>query len=412
VAASSIPGESAPAKVRRFSARTGLVVAGALIDFCSVINVPGAAEFSRVDGVQVTVTGFGAVLVLLSVGAWVTMIWSARVPLLPLILGGLLAVIGVSYLLLLVSSVAFVRRWPARTRVTGIVAGIVVAVFAVREALTGWGGALAWFLTSEVEALDDPGWAITALALAIVSTGAAAGVVMLTRTKARADLSEQRAAAELRRADALTEQTVRQAERERIARDMHDALAHRLSVVSLHAGALEAAAGEGDAGEIARTVREQTHAAMQDMRGLIGDLRNPIEEPSASPATMRAIGALVSGLRAGGQPITSLILIESPDRASAMLDGAVYRIVQESLTNAIKHAAGASIDVYVQVAPSEGARVRVVNPLTARGIGTPVGGNGILGIRERAAALSGQAWIGPSEGNFIVDVSLPWQERG
>lgn len=407
-----MPGQRAPMKVARAGGRIALVVIGALIDFCSVINVPGAATFSAAEGGKVSVTGFGVVLVLLAIGSWMTVLWRERVPLLPLILGAVLATIGVSYLLLLVSAVGFVRRWPTRTLVTGIGVGGVVLLFAAREALTTWGDALPWFLTSDVHALDEPGWAIVSFGIGIVSYGVAAVVVLLTRTNARAAQSEQRASAELRRADDLAEQTVRQAERERIARDMHDALAHRLSVVSLHAGALEAAAGAGDAGEMARTVREQTHAALQDMRGLIGDLRNPLESPGDSPATMRAIGALLSGLRAGAQPITSLIVIESPERVGTMLDGAVFRIVQEAITNAIKHAAGASIDVFVQVAPADGARVRVVNPLAAHGLGLPVGGNGLVGIRERAAALGGQAWIGSYEGVFIVDVSLPWQERG
>lgn len=399
-------------KAARAGGTIALVIIGALIDFCSVVNVPGAATFSAADGGRVSVTGFGAVLVLLAVGSWMTVFWRERAPLLPLLLGALLAVIGVSYLLLLVSAVAFVRRRPARTRVVGVGVGVAVVLFAAREAFTAWGDALPWFLTSDVDALDEAGWAIVSFGLSVLSYGVAAGVVLLTRTKARADRSEQRAAAELRRADDLAEQAVRQAERERIARDMHDALAHRLSVVSLHAGALEAAAGAGDAGEMARTVREQTHAALQDMRGLIGDLRNPVDGSGDSPATMRAIGALLAGLRAGAQPITSLVVIESPDRASAMLDGAVFRIVQEALTNAIKHAAGASIDVFVQVAPADGARVRVVNPLVPSGLGAPGGGNGVVGIRERTAALGGQAWIGPFEGVFIVDVSLPWQERG
>jgi len=205
---------------------------------------------------------------------------------------------------------------------------------------------------------------------------------------------------------------VRQAERERIARDMHDALAHRLSVVSLHAGALEAAGMTvgRDAGEIARTVREQTHAALEDMRGLIGDLRSGPGE--ASPATMRAVGALLSDLRAGGVQITAYVVIEAPERATAQFDSAVHRIVQEALTNALKHGKRAPIDVFVQVGPPEGARIRVVNALRPHAAPlAPGGGHGTIGIRERAVALGGTAWIGAHEGTFIVDVTLPWQER-
>lgn len=128
---------------------------------------------------------------------------------------------------------------------------------------------------------------------------------------------------------------------------------------------------------------------------------------------MRAVGSLVTGIRSTGHPITSDVLIESVERAGALLDSAVYRIVQEAITNALKHAAGAPVDVYVRVSPTDGARIRVVNPLVMLPrTSVPGGGNGILGVRERAAALGGDSWIGPHEGSFIVDVTMPWQERG
>jgi len=394
-----------------------LLIVGALIDICAVANVPGAAIFPDADGADggvLRITGLGVSLALLSVAAWFSVLWRRGHPLYALIAGALLAVIGMSYLLLLVGAVALVRQKPAKTMQVGVLVGCGVFLFALREVLTPWGGALAWFLTSDVSAVVGIEWKIVVIVCTLVSLGAAVGVVAITRTRVRAERSEQQAAAQLHRADALAEQTVRQAERERIARDMHDALAHRLSVVSLHAGALEAAAASrGDTGEMARTVREQTHAALQDMRGLIGELRSGADAEPSVPATMRAVGALVAGLRAAGHPITSLILIESPERAGALFDGAVFRIVQESLTNAIKHAPRSSIDLIVQVSPEAGARIRVVNPLVG-GMpgGIPGGGNGVLGIRERVASLGGGSWIGAYEGAFIVDVTLPWQERG
>lgn len=398
---------------RRAGAGIGLFLVGVVVDVCGVVNVPGASTFTRANGGEVTLAPWGTVIVLLVIGAWVTVFWRERHPLLPLITGGVLAAVGVSYLLLLVGAVGFVRHRPGRLRLTAALVSAGVLLFAVREALTPWGGALPWFLTTRVDALDDAGWTVGSFVCALLSLGVAAGVIAVSRSRERAERSDRRAAAEVQRADVLTEQAARQAERERIARDMHDALAHRLSVVSLHAGALEAAAGQGDTSEIARTVREQTHAALQDMRGLIGELRSPQDTATAAPATLRAIGSMLSGVRAGGQQITSLVMIESPERAGALFDSGVYRIVQESLTNAIKHASGSAIDVFVHVSPAEGARVRVVNPLaTLVAPVVPGGGNGILGIRERVAALGGEAWIGDFEGSFIVDVNLPWQERG
>lgn len=406
-----------PGPVRRARTATGrvvLVVLGAVIDFCAVVNVPGAAVLASETGdSRIRVTGLGVALVFLAILSWLSLLWGDRMPLLPVVAGAVLAGIGVSYLLLLVGSVRYLRVRPERLRVVGISVTVGVVAFVARELFTPWGAALPWFLSSDPDAEGDIGWIVATIVFAVVSLAAAVAVVAFSRTRDRADRSERRAAVEVQRADALREETVRQAERERIARDMHDALAHRLSVVSLHAGALESAASGAAAEEMARTVREQTHAALQDMRGLIGDLRKAPDAGGGASATMRALGTLISGVRAAGHPINSLVMIEGVERAGALLDGAVYRIVQEAITNAVKHAPGAPVDVFVQVSPSDGARVRVVNPLGIPRLPTVPGGrNGLLGIRERAAALDGQAWIGPFEGSFIVDVTLPWQERG
>lgn len=394
-----------------------LLVVGAMVEICAVLNVPGAAVIPAADGADggtARVTGLGAGLAFLAIAAWCTVLWRRRHPSIVVVAGVVFAVIGTTYLLLLIGAISLIRQRPEKTTRIGVLVGAGVTLFVLREVFTPWGGALAWFLTTSVSAVNSVEWNVIIVACALLSLGIAAGTVALTRTRVRAERSERQAAAQLYRAEALAEQTVRQAERERIARDMHDALAHRLSVVSLHAGALEAAAAsQGDTGEMARTVREQTHAALQDMRGLIGDLRGGPDAPPSAPATMRAVGGLVAGLRAAGHGITSLVLVESPERAGSLFDGAVFRIVQEALTNAVKHASGAPVDVIVQVSPAQGARIRVVNPAGAPAAGAvPGGGNGLLGIRERAAALGGEAWIGLHEGSFIVDVSLPWQERG
>lgn len=401
---------------RDIAGRVAAVVVGVLIDVCAVANVPGAAVFSGSapsDEGRVSVTGLGTGLAFLVILCWLTVLWGHRVPVLVTIAGAVLAVIGVSYILLLIGAVMLVRRRADSSRIVAVGVACVVSLFALREILTPWGSALPFFLSADPATHDSSGWIIVTLACAVLASGAAAAVVFVGRARERVDSSERRAAAAAEHVDSLREESARQAERERIARDMHDALAHRLSVVSLHAGALESVAGDSTATEIARTVREQTHAALQDMRGLIGDLRSAPGSTSGSPVTMRALGSLIASTRSAGRPVTSFVLIESAERAGALLDGAVYRIVQESLTNAIKHAANAPVDVFVRVDPAEGARIRVVNPIVPGPYpAVPGGGNGVLGIRERVAALGGQAWIGPHEGTFVVDVSLPWREGG
>lgn len=386
-----------------------LLVVGIVVDISGLLNVPGATVVSPETGGEFTYTGFGTLVGLLCMAAWLTVFWRRRYPLVVLIAGGVIAAIGVSYLLLLVGAASEARRHPSRTRALAISIAAALALFVLREVFTPWGGALSWFFGNSLDS-PDPVWGGVAVVLAVLSFALTAAVVLAAQAKQRATHSNERADLERQRAEDLSDEVVRQAERERIARDMHDALAHRLSVVSLHAGALEGVA-PGAAGDIARTVREQTHAALEDMRGLIGDLRSGPGEPT--PSTMRAIGPLLSELRAAGVTITTYVLIEEPERASAQFDSGVHRVVQEALTNAMKHAASAPIDVYMRVEPSSGARIRVVNPLRVsdEGPAVPGGGHGTLGMRERVAALGGTAWIGVHGESFIVDVTLPWQER-
>ncbi|MFJ4172934.1 sensor histidine kinase [Microbacterium sp. NPDC089696] len=396
--------------------RIAMVVVGGLFDVCAVANVPGAAMFSGTASAsegRVSVTALGTGLALLALLCWLTVLWVDRVPLLSAIAGAVLAMIGISYVLLLVGAVSLARRNPDWLRSLTTSIGSLVALFVLREILTSWGSALPFFLSADPATHDGVGWIIASLVCAVLSLTAAGAVVLVGRARDQAGRSERQAAVASQRAESLREETVRQAERERIARDMHDALAHRLSVVSLHAGALESVAAGDTTAEIARTVREQTHAALQDMRGLIGDLRSAPDASYGPPATMRALGSLVASAQTAGQPITSIVMVESVERAGALLDSAVYRIVQEALTNAVKHAASAPVDVFVRVNPAEGARIRIVN-IIVEGVRTavPGGGNGVLGIRERVAMLGGEAWVGAHDGQFVVDVSMPWQEGG
>lgn len=384
-----------------------MLVLGVLVDICCIVNVPGAAILPAEVGGDISVTGLGSALVLAVIAAWITVFWRDRRPWVVVIVGGVLTAVGVSYALLLIGLVAVGVRSRSSLRMLAIVAGGVVLLFVVRGAFTPWGGALAWFFASDPRG-EDPKWIVVAVAIGLTSLAVAGAVVLSSRAAGRAVRSSVRADTERERADRLVEEMARQAERERIARDMHDALAHRLSVVSLHAGALEGVA-DGTAGEIARTVREQTHAALQDMRGLIGDLRSG--PTGDSPSTMRAIGAMLAELRGGGVRIEAFVVMEATERASVQFDSAVHRIVQESLTNAVKHAAGARVDVFVHVDPQSGGRIRIMNPISAGASCVPGGGNGVTGIRERVDALDGTAWIGVHEGEFIVDVTLPWQER-
>lgn len=257
-------------------------------------------------------------------------------------------------------------------------------------------------------------------ALGTVALAAAVGAGVARRYRSSADAALATATAEHRRAEALQTQAAelrtelsRQDERELIAREMHDTVAHHLSLVSLHASALEVTADDPgtDVGEAARSMRTSAHRALDEMRTLIASLRtagDAFAEQYAGPAPRLVdLPRLVDDARAAGVDIGATVFVQQADDAPPALTRAVYRVVQESLTNAMKHAPGARVDVDVRARPGEGVDVVVRN---ARGTGgaSEGGGAGLVGMRERAEALGGTFAAGPDGDAFVVRVHLPW----
>ncbi|MFI9551348.1 sensor histidine kinase [Nonomuraea endophytica] len=213
-------------------------------------------------------------------------------------------------------------------------------------------------------------------------------------------------------ADTAAEQA-KHLERERIAREMHDVLAHRLSILSLHAGALEFRPDAKPA-EIARAagaIRESAHHALQDLRGVIGVLRHSAGDddvPDRPQPTLADVSTLVAEGRQAGMDV-ALILPDQEGVPDALGRNA-YRIVQEALTNARKHAAGAPVTVRVSGGPGEGLTVEVRNPVGVRlGPRIPGAGAGLIGLTERAELSGGRLEHGPRpDGDFLVKAWLPW----
>lgn len=251
----------------------------------------------------------------------------------------------------------------------------------------------------------------------IVAVGIAVGVGLLRRARETAGAAvagQRRQAAVV--ADLRAEMT-RQEERELIAREVHDTVAHQLSLVSLHASALEATGGDATATrEAARDVRAAAHRALEQMRELIGMLRRGESDDRLAPGvdeglTLADLPGLVNDARAAGAPIRATVFVNDGEAAPPALTRAVYRIVQEAMTNALKHAPGADVVVDVRAAPGEGARIRVANGLGGAGgpgPGAPGAGAGILGMRERAVLLGGTLDAGVVGGEFVVSAELPW----
>jgi signal transduction histidine kinase len=205
-------------------------------------------------------------------------------------------------------------------------------------------------------------------------------------------------------------------ERTRIAREMHDVLAHRISLLSLHAGALEFRPGappEEIAGAAA-VIRASAHQALQDLRAVIGVLRTGQPEDEQSPErpqpTLSALPGLADESRAAGVRV-QLDLGPAPETVPAATGRAAYRIIQEGLTNARKHAPGAAVRVAVGGAAGDGLTIEIRNPMPVSVPAVPIPGTGVglIGLAERALLAGGQLSHGRVDDDFVLTAWLPWQ---
>jgi signal transduction histidine kinase len=206
----------------------------------------------------------------------------------------------------------------------------------------------------------------------------------------------------------------REAERRRIAREMHDVLAHRLSLLSVHAGALEFRpdASPEEVSEAAGVIRETAQTALQELRDVIGVLRDEAEESTLQPPqpTLAQLPALVEESRAAGMHIRLHVDAPVDEALPAAVGRTAYRVVQEGLTNARKHAPAAAVDVTIST-DDHSLIVRVVNkqPVGVLATGMRGAGAGLVGLAERVSLLGGELEHGPDEdGDFVLRATLPW----
>ena len=205
----------------------------------------------------------------------------------------------------------------------------------------------------------------------------------------------------------------RAAERRRIAREMHDVLAHRLSLLSVHAGALEfnPDAPADEVAAAAGVIRESARSALDELRGVIGVLREDGSESLTQPPqpTLADLAALVEESRAAGMRITASI--ELGDAAPpAAVGRTAYRIAQEGLTNARKHAPGAAVTLTASAL--EDRLLVEVRSLAAVAVGAgsalPGAGTGLIGLAERVSLAGGALEHGVDpDGAFVLRARLP-----
>jgi signal transduction histidine kinase len=197
---------------------------------------------------------------------------------------------------------------------------------------------------------------------------------------------------------------------------MHDVLAHRISLLALHAGALEVRPDlpPEKVRETAELLRATARQALEELRSVIGLLRDPGEDPTppVPQPTLSDIGRLVDETRLAGAKIDFEMRVDHPETVPDGLGRDAYRIVQEALTNIGKHANGTASRVRVNGGPGAGLHVNVRNrkPLhTNAGPHLPGAGAGLLGLQERVDLAGGTLVHGPdSAGDFVVDAELTW----
>ncbi|WP_433294723.1 sensor histidine kinase [Actinoplanes sp. CA-030573] len=246
------------------------------------------------------------------------------------------------------------------------------------------------------------------LLIAWLQGGAVFVVGLLVRRQRRtADTSEKRA----RLAEQAREQHAAEAvaaERARIARDLHDVVAHAISVIVLQArgGRRMLAVDPAESRTAFDAIEQLGEHALTDMRHLLGLLRAAADADLAPQPSLRHLDALVARLSRPG--LTMVADVEGDlDTLPAGVDIAGYRIVQESLTNVVRHAAASTASVAVRVEPAA-LRIEVSDDGTGAGAAGGEPGFGLLGMRERVALYGGTLDAGAaSTGGFRVRACLP-----
>jgi signal transduction histidine kinase len=273
--------------------------------------------------------------------------------------------------------------------------------------------AIASFATSYVypaiQPVEEEPWWLTAMVSALAIGGTMAwGMYIGSRRELLWSLRNR-----AERAEAEQELRVAQSrstERERIAREMHDVLAHRISQISMHAGAL-AFREDLTADEMrdsAGVIQAKANEALTDLRGVLGVLRDETGELTHAPLpTYADVPALVEEARASGMSVTLDDELTGAEQVPDTAGRTIYRIVQEGLTNAHKHAPGSMLTIELTGSPETGIDVVLRNPL-GFGSTTPGSGLGLVGLTERAELRGGRLEHGRDGTAFVLRGWIPW----
>lgn len=365
------------------------------------------------SGAVVLLTGWG---MLVAVGLPVLLGWRHRWPFLVTFVAAGASVVlplGNSFPLVALAGLLGRRRGPAVWAVTALVAAtstwvVVADTMAQPRGASFWKSWLGPQQGDPSQALD---LSVTEIVVVIVlGLVVSIGSGLVVRWRREAATATDAVQVERVASGRLGDEVARRQERERIAREVHDAMGHRLSLVNLHAGALEAnATDDPRMAQSAQLVRESAGAAMDDLRSLLEMLREPADA-DLPPVPLSELANVVQDSFGAGQALSSSIFIQDPEDADPALTRAVYRIVQELLTNARKHAPSEHVFLTVQGSPSGGVVIDARNRYVGGWGGGPAGSSrGLAGIAERVALLGGTLTHGLDGDDFRIHVKIPWR---
>jgi len=347
-------------------------------------------------------------------------------------------VLGALFAVAACATVGFRQRYPATAGVTA--QGILALDFLTWHNLAAGGWTIAWFCSlyglavwssrwhfvagtafvgltdlSPVGRDADPAnWSSTAIGFALGTV-----VVMVLVRRIVGDRDTRARLAERERDVAAREAVVE--ERARIARELHDAVAHSVSMIVIQAGAERRVLGDRDrhrdrdndrggstpqTREVLRTIEEIGRGALTEMRRLVGMLRTDSADRLAPQPTLADLPTLMTQVREAGLPVEFRVDGE-PRELPVGIELSAYRIVQEALTNALKHAGRAHASVSVRYAP-DSLELEIADDGAGAPAGIPGGGHGLAGIRERVTLYGGKFDASARhDGGFAVRVALP-----
>ncbi len=336
--------------------------------------------------------------------------------------------LGVLFAVVTCATVGFRQRYPATAGMTA--QGLMALDFLTWHNLAAGGWTIAWFCSlyglavwssrwhfvagatfvgltdlSPVGRDADPAnWNSTAIGFALGTV-----VVMLLLRRIVGDRESRARLAERERDVAAREAIVE--ERARIARELHDAVAHSVSMMVIQAGAERRVVGDGSTREVLQTIEEIGRTALTEMRRLVGMLRTDSSDRLAPQPTLADLPTLMTQVREAGLPVE--FRVDGERRQLPVgIELSAYRIMQEALTNALKHAGRAHAAVSVRYG-SDSLELEIADD----GAGTPAdvldgavpgGGHGLAGIRERVTLYGGKFDASARrDGGFAVRVLLP-----